>query len=528
MPQSPEWLDAVLRPETYLHPVTEIRMMETHISWIILTGDWAYKLKKPVDLGFVDFTTLQLRLVACHEELRLNRRTAPDLYDAVVPLCREGDQFRFNPDGQSAIEYAVRMRQFPQEALLAECLERNQLTTPLIETLARRIADLHRQAEVAATDSPFGEPDLIRGTVLVCLDEVAGTELPPALTARLQPLRKWVESEWSRLEATFQQRKQLGFVRECHGDLHLGNLVLFNDSPMLFDCLEFNAQLRWIDVCSDIGFLVMDLLDRDRPQFAWRALNAWLEQTGDYAGLEVFKFYLTYRALVRAKVAAIRLRQPILTPQEVELQHALLESYLTLATQQTRPAAGAMILMRGVSGSGKSFVARELVSMIGAVQIRSDVERKRLLGRWPNSCSDAVDESIAYCRETTERTYRRLLDLARTIVESGHCVIVDAASLERSSRDSFIALAKELGVPCVIVACEAPVPILEKRVAERRQRGEDVSDADVQILRQQLDSQQPLSDEELGLTISLNTDSATTATILPLLQTRLGTVQTRE
>ena len=522
MSTTPEWLEALLRPDAYPHSVTEIRMLETHISWIFLTGEWAYKLKKPVNLGFVDFTTLTLRRDACEEEIRLNRRTAPELYDAVVPLCADGDQFRFQAEGEHIIEYAVRMHQFPQEALLAQCLERDELSLELIETLARNVAELHRKGAVAGPQSPFGEPDLILNSVQVCLDEVARTELPAALIAQLPPLQNWVGLEWKQLKSMFQQRKEQGLVRECHGDLHLGNLVLYQGSPTLFDCLEFNPQLRWIDIISDIGFLVMDLLDRKRSELAWRALNAWLEQTGDYAGLSVLKFYLTYRALVRAKVAAIRLRQPSLSQAEEQHQHELLESYLALATQQTAPGTPAIILMQGVSGSGKSFVARELVSLLGAIQIRSDVERKRLLGQWPVSTSSWIPETIAYSKETTLRTYKQLQELARSIVQSGNTAIIDASFLDHSNRASFMALAGDLRVPFVIVACQAPQRILEKRVEDRQTMGQDASDADVEILRQQVNSQVPLSDAELGLTISLDTSREPIENVLPLLRQRLN------
>ena len=521
MSTSPEWLDSLLRPDAYPHSVTEIRMLETHISWIFLTGEWAYKLKKPVNLGFVDFTTLTLRRDACEEEIRLNRRTAPELYDAVVPLCADGDQFRFRAEGEHIIEYAVRMHEFPQEALLSQCLERDEVSLELIETLARNVAELHRKGAVAGPLSPFGEPELILNSVEVCLDEVARTKLPAALIAQLPPLQNWVELEWKRLESTFQQRKEQGLVRECHGDLHLGNLVLYQGSPTLFDCLEFNPQLRWIDVISDIGFLVMDLLDRNRPELAWRALNAWLEQRGDYAGLSVLKFYLAYRALVRAKVAAIRLRQPSLSRGEEQHQHELLESYLALATQQAAPGTPAIILMQGVSGSGKSFVARELVGELGAIQIRSDVERKRLLGQWPQPTSSSLPETVAYSNETTLRTYERLQELARIIVQSGNIAIIDAAFLDHSNRASFVTLADDLRVPFAIVACRSPRGVLEKRVGDRQAIGQDASDADVEILRQQLNSEVPLSDAELGLTINLDTSLEPIENILPLLRQRL-------
>jgi len=500
----PAWLNAIHDPAMYPHPVSRIQLVETHISWVILTGDWAYKLKKPVNFGFVDFTTLELRHAACHEEVRLNRRTAPELYDDVVPLAADPDGPRFGGTGP-VLEYAVRMRQFAQESLLDQCLARKELSFDVIDTLAHEVANLHCQAAVASIEAPYGEPNLIRETVQACLDVLAKTSLPNALRSQLKQLNEWIDFEWHRLKETFVERQQQGWVRECHGDLHLGNLVLYHGRPMLFDCLEFNPQLRWIDVLSDVAFLVMDLHDRGATPLAWRVLNEWLEQTGDYRGLQVLNYYLAYRALVRAKVAAIRLQQPELPLAEEQHQHHLLDSYVELATRLTRPSQAAIILMHGVSGSGKSFVARQLASSLEAVQIRSDVERKRSFGVWSSRAQTLPPETEMYSVQATRETYLRLQSLARTIVHAGYPVIVDAAFLRRSDRQTFAALASELAVPFVIVACRAPDGVLRERVSQRQSVGRDASDADVNVLERQLATAEPLDPSETSAAVVLNT-----------------------
>ena len=503
----PEWLNSIDDPGIYPHPVSEIQLIQTHISWVILTGDWVYKLKKPVNFGFVDFSTLELRHAACMEEVRLNRRTARSLYDGVVPLVDGFDGPQFGGSGP-ILEYAVRMRQFAQVDLFDQCLARDKLSVDVIEHLAQAVAELHQQAAVASMESSFGTPELIRSTVQACLDELAKAHLPEDIRTRLIPLNVWVMAEWRRLNSTFLSRKQQGSVRECHGDLHLGNIVLYRGKPTLFDCLEFNPNLRWIDMISDVAFLVMDLHDRGASSLAWRALYIWLEQTGDYQGLNTLKYYLAYRALVRAKVASIRLRDSELSPSDQQRQHHLLKSYVELATTLTRSGQPAIVLMHGISGSGKSSIARKIVELSGAVQIRSDIERKRLMGIWPSVPLSPPTNPQVYSTETTRKTYLQLQTLARTVVSSGFPVVVDAAFLRQSDRQAFASLASELGVPFFIAACHAPVAVMQERVSKRQQIGQDASDAVVAILQQQLATLEPLTSHELGSAVELDTNSS--------------------
>ena len=519
-PLHPAWLDALKNPATYPHPVSHIQVAETHISWVALTGDWAYKLKKPVNFGFVDFTTLELRRAACHEEVHLNRRTAPELYDDVVPLTAEYSGPQFGGTGP-VLEYAVRMRQFAQEDMLDQRLTRGELSDDIIETLAREVADLHRQAAVASIDTPFGTPESIRTSVEECLDGLARTSLPECLRTQLEQLSGWTNTEWHRLKETFAERKRQGWVRECHGDLHLGNLVLYRGRPMLFDCLEFNPNLRWTDIICDVAFLVMDLHDREAAPLAWRALSEWLQQTGDYQGLHVLKYYLAYRALVRAKVAALRLQQPELLPADVQQQQQHLRSYLELTSKLTRQSHPAILLMHGVSGSGKSFIARQLASSLGAVQIRSDVERKRLFGVWPAPANLLPPPSEMYGSLATLQTYQHLQTLARDIIHSGYPVIVDAAFLRHSDRLASAAIAEELSVPFVIIACSASESVLRRRVSHRLSVGQDASDADVAVLEQQLAALEPIDTLEAQRTVAMDTAADDLASVIHAIQNLL-------
>jgi uncharacterized protein len=514
----PDWLDSIHDPATYPHPVSEIQLLETHISWVVLTGDWAYKLKKPVDFGFVNFTTLELRRAACVEEVRLNRRTAPALYDGVVPLAMDVDGPQFGGSG-AVIEYAVRMKQFKQDGLLERCLARGELTVSIIDQLAHEIAELHRTAAVAESDKDFGEPSLIRDAVEACVASLQKAPLSEQSQQDLTSVTNWIRTECDRLNPTFIARKQKGWVRECHGDLHLGNLVLYRGAPTIFDCLEFNPQLRWIDVFSDIAFLVMDLQDHNAASLASRVLNEWLERIGDYEGLQLLQFYLTYRALVRAKVAALRLQQCDASSPDEATQRGLLEGYVSLLRELIRPSPRAIVLMHGVSGSGKSFIAGALENSLPAIRIRSDVERKRLFGQWPMTANDS-DSSELYSADATRQTYERLQVLARSIVKAGYSVVVDAAFLRRNDREQFRAIAEELRVPCVTVDCRAPVEILKQRIAQRRVSGADASDADAVVLQSQLDGLEPLAPLEERSAVHLETSTIDLDSVLETVRER--------
>src|SRR5262245_16780588 len=302
----PDALVAALHdPRRYPHPVEGVKLLETHISWVLLTGAYAYKLKKPLDLGFLDFGTLAARKRSCEEELRLNRRTAPRLYVGVVPIT--GTAAEPTVDGQGPpIEYAVKMREFPQEALLARAAARGALPIERMDELAATVAAFHATVDRAGADSPFGTPHEVIGQARQNFAQMRAFVADPPCGAALARLAAWTEREFAERYDAFVARHGQGFVRECHGDLHLRNLVLLDGRILPFDCIEFNAAFRWIDVMNEIAFLAMDLADHTLVRHAWRLVDAYLEETGDYAGLAVLRFYLVYRALVRAKIAGMR------------------------------------------------------------------------------------------------------------------------------------------------------------------------------------------------------------------------------
>src|SRR5574340_342680 len=474
------------------------RMEETHISWVLLSVHDAYKVKKAVDLGFLDFSTLEARRFYCAEELRLNRRLAPDLYLDVVTIGGSPEQPVLG--SEPAIEYAVHMRRFPRSAMMDRLLADGQITTKHIDHLADTIARFHAALPPAAVDTPFGSPVAIQDAVLENFAQLPPLLEAPADLALLEKVRRASALEFAACEPLFPQRKVSGRVRECHGDLHLVFFLMIRRPPVPFDGIEFSATLRWIDVISEIAFTVMDLLQRGRPQFAWRFLNAWLEHSGDYAGVGVLRYYLAYRAMVRAKVAAIRANQEDAAQAQHELEAC--RSYLVLAHDCLARRRPALIITHGLPGCGKSTFAQIALERLGAVRVRSDVERKRLFGLDALADSGSQTGTGIYGEEATRRTYARLLELARGLLAAGFPVIVDAAFLRHAERENFHMLAREMGAPFVIASLQADAAILAERLARRISRADDASEADAAVLRALQAAQEPLQDEELAAAVT--------------------------
>ncbi len=488
-------VQALLSPDCYPHPVDGVRLIETHISWVFLAGDYAYKLKKPVDLGFLDFTALADREHYCHEELRLNRRLAPDLYLDVVALRRENQHLQFGNDGE-VVEFAVRMRRFEQDRQLDRRLEAGLLGADDIDRIAELIGRFHMSAPTAEPGSSWGSPD----TVVAPVRENF-SHLGPAMDcgrrgAIVERLRDWSEARFQELRGPMLRRREQGRIRECHGDLHLRNMALLDDRMVAFDGIEFDPALRWIDVVSDCAFLIMDLESRDRRDLAWRFLNRWLEITGDYAALELLPWYLVYRHMVRAKVDAIRLGQAGLDASETARLRQRIDSHLSLALRATEARAAPLLLTSGVSGSGKSWLAERLSVQMPAIWIRSDVERKRLFGMAPDERPDPDRVREIYSSETTRRVYDIMADLACAPLSAGYAVILDATFLEREQRDRAISLHRDRGSPALIVACGADRDTLMRRVSRRATSGSDPSDAGPSIVERQLGEAKPFGPDE--------------------------------
>jgi aminoglycoside phosphotransferase family enzyme/predicted kinase len=515
-------LSALQRAEAFPHPAVDIGCIETHISSVVLAGDYAYKLKKPLDLGFLDFSTLAKRRAACADEVRLNRRTAPELYLDVVPIVGSESAPRIGADAAGEgepIEYAVRMRRFAQSALLTEVLERGALQPELLDRLARHVAEFHAAAAVAAPGGGFGDADAVHLPVRQNFAQLRERIDDADVLAQAEVAERWSEAQFAHLRLVFDRRLAEGRVRECHGDLHLGNLILLDGEPRLFDGIEFNQALRWIDVVADIAFLVMDLHLRGRADLASRFLNAWLERSGDYGGLRVLRYYIAYRAMVRAKVAAIRLGQ--LDGDARTACLAECRAYVVLAAAQAQPAQPFLAIACGVSGAGKTSQSQGLIEVRGVIRVRADVERKRLFGLAPEASSAAVPGGI-YSADASRRTYARLAEFAAGAIGAGWPVLVDATFLRRAQRAAFRELARRLQVAWVILAFDAPEAVLRERVRQRAARGDDASEAGVEVLAAQLAQREPLAGDEIDATLRIETTgSVSWSALLPALDALL-------
>lgn len=457
-------------------------LIETHISLVLLAGEFAYKFKKPVDFGFVDFSTLARRAHFCAREVALNARFAPRLYLGVETIEEHGTR-----------EYAVRMRRFPRDATLAELVARGAVAPDRLQAFARHLAVQHAAAPPVSVESPLGSASLARQQVEASLQAPLADRLPPGFGDTLR----------ARLDVAMpllQARHDHGHVRDCHGDLHCANVVEFEGELQAFDCIEFNDELRIIDTLSDAAFLLMDLDQRGACTLGHAFLNAYLEQADDYAGLALLPLYCAYRALVRAKVALLRAAQ---APDAAHSARDEAERHVALAARYLAPRGRAgLVLTHGVSGSGKSHYARRLAARAGFIHLRSDIERRRLAGLALDARSDSAPDSGLYTPAMSAATYARLLDLATHCLAAGYSVVVDATFLKAAERAPFIALAAAQGAPLHILACAAPAAELRRRVAERAAHGSDASEATLEVLERQLAQMSALTAQESALVFS--------------------------
>ncbi len=488
---------ALCDPAVYDHDVESVRVIETHISWVLLTGSYVYKIKKAVHFRSVDFSTLRQRRIFCEEELRLNRRLAPDLYLDVVPI---GGSIEHPIIGaHPAIEYAVKLREFPAGARLDERLQAGEVPVEDIRALAETIANFHSSLSPSRR---FGNPVAITRAALSNVREAEQVLRGSKRREDLAMLRDWIARGCVKLQRAFAKRKLRGAIREGHGDLHLENLAYWDNRIVPFDALEFDPRLRWIDAMDEAAFLVMDLMAHGRAGVAHEFLNRYLEVSGDYAGLVVFKFYLVHRAMVRAKVAAIKESRRAGSADGVAAQ---VDRYLRCACGLIRPVAPLLLITHGLSGSGKTSVTNQLISRLPAIRCRSDLERKRLIGLAPHARSGSEIGAGLYTRGSSRTTYATLRRHAALGLKAGINVIVDAAFLERAERESFVRLAAKERARFAILDCSAPEPVLRQRIETRREQNMDISEATVEVLDHQLATNDPFNTEELGFLVPVNT-----------------------
>lgn len=489
---------ALLDPALYPHPAKTVRLIETHISWVLLAGRYAYKIKKALDLGFLNATTLESRRHYCAEELRLNRRLAPQLYLDVVAIGGSHTHPEWN--AQPAIEYAVKMRRFASSKTWDCLVTRDAVDARHMDALATTLAHFHTQLPATTADTAD-----IHSAITQNFSQLSGLLADAADLTTLSTLQQASKRAYRTCQQRLQERRIRGFVRECHGDLHLGNIVLIAGQPVPFDGIDFNPVLRYIDVMDEVAFLFMDLLHHQRPQLAYRFLNAYLELTGDYAGVELLNFYCAYRATVRAKVCAIRANQAGITKHSKQIAITTCRNYLTLASECIAPRQPRLLITHGLPGSGKTTFAQAALERMGAIRLRSDVERKRLFGL--SALEESHTDQDIYSADATQRTYAYLLTTARSLLSAGHTVIVDAAFLKHDEREMFRKLAAEIGAAFAIVSMQAGDATLCARILQRQH---DASEANLDVLKKLQSAQEPLTPQEMRSTLTFTDETDST------------------
>lgn len=494
----PAPLDALLQPAAYPHPVRDVRLVETHISWVLLTGNFAYKLKRPVCFSFVDLRPIERRKFFCAEELRLNRRFAPQLYVRVCPVTLEGDRVRVDGRGE-VIDYTVCMRQFAATDELGTLLANGQLAPAALAAFGRELARLHAALPRAESAERWGQPALVRALLLRNLAECEQEAGRLGTADDVRSLSRTYAARIAAAEPALARRRAEGQVRECHGDLHAGNIARYEGRLQAFDCMEFEPAFRWIDVAEEIGCLYMDLRARGFGAHAESFIAGYLSESGDYPACRLLRLYGAHRALVRAKVAALRAADAA-DPRLREASRKEHCRYLDGARELLAVQRPRLILMCGLPGSGKSWLAERLAAALPAIHLRSDVERKRLGGLAAQQRSGAAVGEGLYSAAMTAATYERLRACAAEVLGGDLSVIVDATCQLRGQRERLSSLGPACDARVCVVFCHAPAEVLAARIAARQREGTDPSEANVRVLALQRAGFEPLDASE-GLTV---------------------------
>jgi len=516
----PDSLRPLLNPRAYPHPVQAVQLVETHISWVLLTGQFAYKIKRPVALPFVDLRSLEHREYLCHEEVRLNRRFAPELYLGVCKITAAEHGATLDGSGP-AIEHAVKMLQFARGGELDVLLESHGIAPSALGEFGRELARLHSSLPNAPPDTAWGQPEWVHGAILRNLDESIEAASGFADVGKLHALRELLGHRLRAAARWMAERHADGKVRECHGDLHCSNVVRRQSRLLPFDCLEFEPSFRWIDVADEIAFPLSDLDSRNRPAHSQAFLNGYLEEGGDYHACRFLDLYKTHRSLVRAKVAALNVAGSA-DRQVINRAHERYDTHIRCAYASVTDKRPLLILMSGLSGSGKTWLARRIAVPFNAVHLRSDIERKRLAGLSACERSGSSVGSGLYSSEVSARLHRHLLDCAESALVGGYTTIVDAAFGRRADRGRFAELGRHLRITTCLIHCHAPVEVLRSRIEGRARQGGDPSEADLAVLEWQRSHHESLqADESLDVFQAASDDPAVLSRVKRYIASRM-------
>lgn len=491
-----------------------IELIQTHISYVLLAGDYAYKIKKPLDLGFLDYSTLERRRHFCEEEVRLNRRMCSDTYLGTLPITQDASgTYRLGGSGEP-VEWAVQMRRLPADRAMPTLLARGEVDFDMIRALAERLAEFHLTAETNDYIASFGSVEAVMVNWRENFDQTAPYIGRTITGEQWQRVKAYVETFVERERPLFERRIAEGRARDCHGDLRAEAIVFKDGDVCIYDCIEFNDRIRYGDVASDIAFLAMDFDARGRPDLADDLLGLYLNVTQDATLPLVLNFYRCYRAYVRGKVDGFQIDQPEVGKRQQTAARRRAQRYFRLAeAYATQRTPRALIVVSGLSGTGKSFVAYALASRLGATVISSDVTRKRLAGVPPTEPHIEPWGAGIYGPELTERTYAAMLEEAAGLLAQGRAVILDATFSKRAHRDAARALAARSGARFLALDLRCREDEVRRRLSQRIGGRWVVSDGRWEIYQRQRDALEPLDEIPPRARVIVDTEQPVTLAI---------------
>jgi hypothetical protein len=464
----PELVKALLEAKAYPEATKQIELVQTQMSFVFLTDDCAYKVKKPVNLGFLDYTTLEKRHFYCQKEIELNRRLCPEVYLGVVPITKDRNNIFVEGKGE-VIEHAVKMRRLPHEAMMDVLLAKNQVSPEMLTAVAQKLAEFHQRAETNANISAFGDIKVITQNTdenFSQTEKYIGKTISPGT---LQRIKAYAEGFIETNTSLFNKRVADGRIRDCHGDVHAAH-ICFTDGICIYDCIEFNDRFRYCDVASEVAFLAMDLDHYGRADLSHSFVNAYIDKSKDRELGKLLNFYKCYRAYVRGKVESFKLDDPYIAPDEKRQALEIASSYFDLAHAYTgsRPT---LLITTGLVGTGKTVLAQALAKRLGLVVISSDVTRKKLASiPLTEHHFDEFDTGI-YSPEFSGKTYDKMFSETKHILGEGGSVILDASFIKAEERLKAKRLAEEMGADFFIVECSLDEKAIKQRLAQRLEEG---------------------------------------------------------
>ncbi len=517
----PELIKDLLLPDAYPHKPRDIKLVQTHISYVFLVEDLVYKIKKPVDFGFLDFTSLEKRHYFCKREVELNRRLCGDVYVGVVPVVKEGKRYVFEGKGEP-LEWAVKMRRLPEEGMMGRLIAEKRLTQKHIDLLVKKLVPFYKTAATGPEVNKYGSLDTVSFNVEENFSQTNDFVGKAISEYRYQHIVSWSRAFMQEKAPLFEERIKEGFIRDGHGDLYSANICFDerNDEVYVFDCIEFNDRFRCGDVAQDLAFLAMDLDFHGLQEFSSYFIDQYVAFSGDKKLYEILDFYKCYRAYVRGKIGCFTWTSQEVDPKVREESLNSAKRYFDLAFEYAK-GKPFLIVIFGLSGTGKSFLARELSKRLLTSYYNSDTVRKTLQGIQPEEHHYEPFEQGIYRPEITERTYEALAEYAKNDLLNGKDVILDATYRSKKFRKMILEKTRDINAKILFVLCEAPEDVIKKRLEERAKKAFEPSDGRWEIYLKQKQIFEPPEDipsqKLLILNTSQNIEDLTNAVISTLM-----------